>query len=314
MFERAASQTPWPPPPAVMARCQQILGHGENFPVLSLFSPRAARPHIVALYAYCRSVDDLGDESEADRIGGLERWEKNLRRSWQGDAVDDVVLEAAVASATRLGLPLEPYLDLIEANRRDQTQARFSDWPGLRDYCRHSADPVGRLYLRIHGVADPRLDALSDETCTGLQLVNFLQDIREDLEERGRIYLPLETLERYDVEPEDLHHGPAGPRWNQLQAVLGFERERARRHLERGLELVRHLDRRLGATIWIFNRAGVAVLDSLEQVHGDVWNHRPSPGPAAKARLVARGIGALIRGPAQPTRPTVDAVDPEDRP
>ncbi len=285
----------WPPDADAMVACRRVLEHGENFPVLSFLVPRRLASHVVILYAYCRSVDDLGDEAGEDRSAALDRWRSELAGAWAGVPATDPILRATAASASELALPERPYLDLIEANRLDQGRVRFEDFDALRAYCRKSADPVGRLYLALHGIRDDALDRLSDQICTGLQLVNFLQDVAEDRSKRDRIYLPASSMSRFGVREEDLDLGPAGPRWPQLRALLDFERARARALLEEGLALTDSLRGRLAASVWTFAQAGFSTLDLLEAVDGDVWRNRPSPSSIDKARLLARAIWWLAR-------------------
>ena len=165
----------------------------------------------------------------------------------------------------------------------------------LQAYCRKSADPVGRLYLALHGIRDEALDRLSDRICTGLQLVNFLQDVAEDWSKRDRIYLTAEAMNRFGVREGDLDEGPSGPRWPQLRALLDFERARARGFLEEGLALTDSLRGRLAASVWTFTQAGLLTLDLLEAVDGDVWRNRPAPSSIDKARLLTRAIWWLAR-------------------
>ncbi len=272
-----------------------MLRHGENFPVLSLLVPRRLTPHVTVLYAYCRGVDDLGDEAPGDRRAALDEWEEDLRRAWRGAGVANPILRACAASAAARDLPLTPYLDLIEANRRDQERVRFETFSALHDYCRKSADPVGRLYLALFGIRDPRLIHLSDQVCTGLQLVNFLQDIAADLAKRDRIYLPGDSMARFGVTEPDLVAGRAGAGWPRLRAWLDFERSRAGAFLTEGGALADALEGRLAASVRIFAQAGLRVLDALEAVDGDVWRRRPAPSGAAKAQLVAASIWWLLR-------------------
>lgn len=285
----------WPPDGVATAACRRVLGHGENFPVLSFLVPRRLASHVVVLYAYCRSVDDLGDEAEGDRSAALERRRNELVGAWSGLPATDPILRATAASASVLALPLRPYLDLIDANRLDQARVRFSDFDALQAYCRKSADPVGRLYLALHGIRDEALDRLSDRICTGLQLVNFLQDVAEDWSKRDRIYLTAEAMNRFGVREGDLDEGPSGPRWPQLRALLDFERARARGFLEEGLALTDSLRGRLAASVWTFTQAGLLTLDLLEAVDGDVWRNRPAPSSIDKARLLTRAIWWLAR-------------------
>src|SRR5690349_15503489 len=170
----------------------------ENFPVASLLFPRAVRPHLRAIYGFARLVDILGDEYEGDRLAALDALEREVDACYEGEPSWEVmrVLQPTIRSCD---LPREPFLRLIEANRMDQRISQYATWADLKRYCVHSADPVGRLVLGVLGRdADAELVALSDDVCTGLQLVNFLQDVPQDLA-LGRVYLPAEDRACFGV-------------------------------------------------------------------------------------------------------------------
>src|SRR6058998_3220155 len=169
---------------------------GENFPVASLLFPRHLRPHLRRLYGYCRLVDILGDEAEGDRLGLLDELERQVEACYGGEPSWPVLRELRPTIA-EFSLPREPFLRLIEANRMDQRVAEYETWDDLEWYCTRSADPCGRLVLGVlRRLDDEELVAASDSVCTGLQLVNFLQDVPRDLE-LGRVYLPAEDRARF---------------------------------------------------------------------------------------------------------------------
>jgi squalene synthase HpnC len=254
---------------------------GENFPVASLLAPRWARPHLRAVYGFARLVDNLGDEAEGDRGALLDELECEL----DGPPRTEVMRRVHETIAAR-GLPREPFARLIEANRIDQAKSRYETWAEVRDYCTHSADPVGRLVLGIYGRAEePELVALSDLVCTGLQLVNFLQDPPRDLA-LGRVYLPQESLRRFGVTDADL----AGPLTEPVVALLRFEGERARGLLEEGLPLARALGGRPGMSVALYARGGLAALEALEHAGWDVFSGRPAPTRWTFARLALREL------------------------
>ena len=258
---------------------------GENFPAVSMLAPRHARPHLRALYGFARLVDNLGDEVEGDRAALLDALEREL----DGPPETEVMRRLHATIADR-GLPLEPFRRLIEANRIDQERGRYETWEDVREYCTYSADPVGRLVLGIYGRAgEPELVAMSDSVCTGLQLVNFLQDPPRDLS-LGRVYLPQEDLRRFGVTDAAL----AGPLTEPVVALLRFEAERARRLLEQGLPLRRALGGRPGLSVALYARGGLAALDALERVGWDVFTGRPAPTRVTFARLALR---ELVRRP-----------------
>jgi len=257
----------------------------ENFPVASLLFPRGLRPHLRRVYGYCRLVDMLGDEAEGDRLALLDELEREVEACYGGRPSWPVMRELA-PTVREFDLPREPFLRLVEANRMDQRIAEYETWPDLERYCVHSADPCGRLVLGLLRRADePELVAASDDVCTGLQLVNFLQDVPRDLE-LGRIYLPAEDRRRFGVTELDRPNEP-------LRLLLAFESERARSLLEGGGRRLRTgLGGRMGRAVWLFARGGVAALEALEHARYDVFTRRPSP---SRARLARAAVGALVR-------------------
>ena len=254
---------------------------GENFPVVPLLAPRFARPHLRAVYGFARLVDNLGDEAAGDRNALLDELEREL----DGPPRTDVMRRLHETIADR-GLPLEPFRRLIEANRIDQVRQRYETWDDTCEYCTYSADPVGRLVLGIYGRADEaELVAMSDSVCTGLQLVNFLQDPPRDLS-LGRVYLPQEDLRRFGVEDSDL----AGPLTAPVAELLRFEGGRARSLLEQGLPLRQALGGRAGMSVALYARGGLAALDSLQRAGWDVFSGRPAPTRLTFARLAVREL------------------------
>ena len=256
---------------------------GENFPVVSVFAPRWARPHLRAVYGFARLVDNLGDEAAGDRGALLDELERELDGTPQTD-----VMRRLHATIVDRGLPREPFARLIEANRIDQRKSRYESWDEVREYCTYSADPVGRVVLGIYGRdGDPELVAMSDSICTGLQLVNFLQDPPRDLA-LGRVYLPQESLRRFGVSDDDL----AGPLTEPVAQLLSFEGMRARELLEAGLPLRRALGGRPGMAVALYARGGLAALDALEGAGWDVYSSRPAPTRWTFARLA---LAELVR-------------------
>jgi squalene synthase HpnC len=257
---------------------------GENFPVASLLAPRWARPHLRAVYGFARLVDNLGDEAAGDRSALLDELERELERPPRTEIMGR--LHATIAARD---LPLEPFRRLIEANRIDQVRSSYEAWEDVREYCTFSADPVGRIVLGIYGRAgESELLALSDSICTGLQLVNFLQDPPRDLA-LGRVYLPQEDLRRFAVVDAEL----AGPLTASIAQLLRFESERARELLERGLPLADELGGRAGLSVALYARGGLAALEALERAGWDVFSGRPAPNRLTFVRLA---LGELFRG------------------
>jgi squalene synthase HpnC len=241
---------------------------GENFPVAPLFAPREARPHLKAIYGFARLVDNLGDEAHGDRRVLLDELERELEGPPRTE-----IMRRVHATIDACALSVEPFRRLIEANRIDQRKTRYATWEEVREYCTYSADPVGRLVLGIYGKAgEAELVALSDSICTGLQLVNFVQDPPRDLA-LERVYIPQEDLRRFGVEEASL----AGPLTDGIAALLGFEGRRARSLLEAGLPLSSRLGGRPGLSVALYARGGLAALDALERAGWDVFSGRPAP-------------------------------------
>jgi squalene synthase HpnC len=259
---------------------------GENFPVASLAFPRELRPHIRALYSYARLVDILGDELEGGpdaRLAALDELERQVDAAYTGAPTWPVLVELQ-PTIRRFDLPREPFLRLIEANRMDQRVHDYPTWADVKEYCVHSADPCGRLVLGVLGrLDDATAVALSDDVCTGLQLVNFLQDVPRDLA-LGRIYLPAEDRRRFGVTELD-RPSP------ELTELLAFEAERARGLLASGAPLGRRIGGRVGRAVAAFAQGGLAAVDAVERARFDVFTRRPKP---SRARLARAAVGALV--------------------
>jgi squalene synthase HpnC len=269
--------------------CRRIaLGHYENFPVVSWFLPPGLRPHIFALYAYCRGVDDLGDESMGDRLILLDEWETELRHAYAGISTDPRFI-ALGHTIRRFDLPPEPFERLIEANRRDQHVTRYEAFDQLLDYCSYSANPVGQLVLRIFGYDDPALDRLSDATCTALQLANMWQDVARDYT-AGRIYIPSEDMARFEVHEDDIATSRVT---HEVRRLIRFEVRRTREYFARGLPLIDRVDGRLRLDLRLFTLGGLAVLDAIEHQRYDVLTSRPRVSRPRKAWLAVRGLAPV---------------------
>jgi len=257
---------------------------GENFPVGSVLFPRALRPHVRALYCYARFVDELGDAYDGDRLAALDELESQVVLMFEDEPVWPV-LRNVQPTVREFDLPREPFLRLIEANRLDQEKHEYATWDELQHYCTRSADPCGRLVLGVlRRLDDAELVAASDSVCTGLQLVNFLQDVPRDLE-LGRVYLPREDRERFGSPPLDR---PG----DELRSLLRFEAERAATLLRAGDVLRARIGGRLGRAVGLFARGGLAALDALEDANWDVFTQRPKP---SRARLAREAAIVLIR-------------------
>ena len=257
---------------------------GENFPVGSILFPRQLRPHIRALYCYARLVDELGDAYAGDRLAALDVLEREVGAAFAGEATWPV-LRNVQPTIREFELPREPFSRLIEANRMDQRVSEYATWADVKHYCVHSADPCGRLVLGVlHLLDEPELVAASDSVCTGLQLVNFLQDVPRDLG-LGRIYLPADDRHTFGDPPLDR---PS----EDLRALLRFEAARAKELLAAGEVLRDRIGGRLGRAVALFARGGLAALDALEQAGWDIFSGRPRP---SRARLAREAALVLVR-------------------
>jgi squalene synthase HpnC len=245
--------------------------------------PRNLRQHFYNIYAYCRWADDLGDEV-ADPNAALELlnwWEDELRACYAG-RVKHPVFIALRDTIGRFDIPIEPFSNLLVAFRQDQTVHRYQDWDSLMEYCRYSANPVGRLVLYLCEYRDRKRQLLSDYTCTALQLANFWQDVSRDLN-KDRIYIPLDMLSANGVTESDLIARRFDDRYVQMMRDLVT---RTRRLFELGLPLASTLASHLRADIELFSRGGQAVLDAIEGIGFNTLQQRPAVTRARKLKLV----------------------------
>jgi phytoene synthase len=271
---------------AAYASCvRDARGHYENFPVASLLVPRDMRRDVAAIYAFARAADDFADEGHLsidDRHHLLEGWRRRLQHAAASDEAGPdprpgeppntvAIFRALGASIRARGLPLILFEDLLSAFRQDVTVTSYDDWPELLDYCRRSANPVGRLVLRIARYRDPQLDAWSDAMCTALQLTNFWQDLSVD-SARGRSYLP---------ERELLAHGTR-------EAALAAAIRRTRALFDAGRPLCDAVRGRLRYELRATWLGGVRILDRVQRSRLDVVNSRPVLGALDVPWITAR--------------------------
>lgn len=246
--------------------CMQLAGsHYENFPVASWLLPRKLRRPIAVIYAFARNADDFADEghyNEAQRLALLNGYSEKLHRLERGEAVDDTVFIALADVIARHQLPLSLFHDLLSAFAQDVTKKRYSDIAELLDYCRRSANPVGRLLLHLSGNDSELNLQLSDKVCSALQLINFYQDLAQDFSENERIYIPQEEMRRYGVGSE---HFAVRSRETEMVGLLRFQLVRARALMLEGKPLGGRLRGRFGLEIRLIIEGGLAVLDRLEQ-------------------------------------------------
>ncbi len=258
---------------------------GENFPVASRLLPNDVRADLMAIYGFARLVDDVGDEAEADRTALLDQLEAELERAAAGDATHPV-LEQLTPVIGRLESGLDQFRCLIEANRVDQRVNRYQNFEDLVGYCMLSAAPVGRLVLEVFGASTPERVVLSDRVCIALQVVEHLQDVGEDAG-RGRIYLPVEDMERFGCAEAELSGTSAGP---SLRGLVAMEVMRARGLLSAGVPLAATLPVRQRLAVVGFTAGGLAALDSIDRARYDVLANQCRP---RKSGLARRALGAL---------------------
>ncbi len=260
---------------------------GENFPVASRFLPSTLRDELLALYGFARLADDIGDEASGDRDAQLDWLERELDAVYDGAPAHEL-MRRLVGPVHAHRIPRDPFARLIEANRQDQRVVRYETFDDLLGYCHLSADPVGELVLYLFDRATPERIALSNRVCGALQVVEHLQDVREDLE-RGRVYLPAEDMRRFGCGVEDLA-GSVSSR--QLRRLIAFEAARARSLLAAGAPLARTLPPRPALAVAAFTAGGEAVIGALERADHEVLGRTVR---ASKPRRVGALLSFLLR-------------------
>ena len=263
--------------------------HYENFQVVSFLLPKRLHQDFYNVYAFCRWSDDLGDEigDPQESLRLLAWWRGELRAMYAGRPTHPVfvALQATVADHH---LPIEPFDHLIQAFEQDQTVTRYRNFDELFEYCRYSANPVGRLVLGLCGYQDAERQALSDATCTALQLANFWQDVIVDLL-KDRVYLPLDVLERNGYPVDDLFARRFDDRFRRaMKEVVGVARDL----FLKGLPLAGQVDRRLAIDLELFSRGGLKILEKIERQDYDVLRARPV---ISKTERVGLLLGAITR-------------------
>ena len=265
--------------------------HYENFHVASWFLPEALRPHFHSIYAYCRVSDDLGDEvgSTEAALALLDLWGRELDACYEG-RVRHPVFVALAETIRACGIPKEPFADLLTAFRQDQTVTRYANMNEVLGYCRYSANPVGRLVLYACGEASEEKFALSDATCSALQLANFWQDVRVDWG-KGRVYLPQDHMQQFGVSDETIGMGVAT---DGFRALMRYEVDYARSLFEQGLPLVSMVNRDLAIDLDLFSRGGLEILRAIERRNFDVLSARPAISKGSKLALGFRAVCAKL--------------------
>jgi squalene synthase HpnC len=272
--------------PEAYAYCERLARtHYENFSVATWFLPKRLRQHFFNVYAYCRISDDLGDETgdTAASLQLLDEWETELNACYAGSPRHPVFV-ALAGTVREFDIPKHEFSDLLRAFRQDQTVTRYESFDDLLGYCGYSANPVGHLVLYLCGYRDSERQQLSDYTCTALQLANFWQDVSPDFQ-KGRIYLPLESLRKFGVSEANL---AAKQNTTQFIEMMRFEVQRARDWFSRGLPLISKVSRELAIDIELFSRGGQEILNAIERQGYAVLGNRPAISKSRKLALVAR--------------------------
>jgi squalene synthase HpnC len=282
-----------PPLEEAHAYCRRLARtHYENFSVATWFLPKHLRQDFLNVYAYCRISDDLGDEvgDPTAALALLDEWQVELDACYAGTPRHPVFV-ALAETVRKFEIPKHEFSDLLIAFRQDQTITRFETFNDVLAYCRYSANPVGHLVLYLCGYRDAERQQLSDYTCTALQLANFWQDVSIDYA-KGRIYLPLEDFRRHSVTEEDLAKNRNTP---AFCSMMEFEVERARQWFDRGLPLVKKVNKALAVDIELFSRGGQEILNAIERQGFAVLGRRPVISKPRKLALVARAaIGKFL--------------------
>ena len=280
------------------AACRRIARrHYENFPVASAFLPRSLRDPVAAVYAFARGADDFADEPEhaGSRLARLEAWGTQLRRAAAGEA-EHPVFVALGDTLRRHSLPLAPFEDLLSAFRQDAVRSRYDTWAEVIDYCRRSADPIGRILLGLRRLSGADLLRRSDALCTALQLTNFWQDLAIDAG-RGRLYVPRADRERFGVREEDLLSGAAAgtPPFLALMEELAGRTAALYRDSR---DLPGRIGGGLGFQVKLTWLGGRQILERTRRVRFDVYRRRPALGGASLAALAFRACLPLARAQA----------------
>jgi squalene synthase HpnC len=275
------------------AYCERLAkSHYENFSVATWFLPAKLKQHFYNVYAYCRISDDLGDEvgNARQSLELLDQWEAELNACYAGSPRHPVFV-ALAGTIQQFSIPRHEFSDLLMAFRRDQTITRFETFNDILGYCRYSANPVGHLVLYLGGYKDAERQQLSDYTCTALQLANFWQDVAVDYS-KGRIYLPLEDLRRFGATEQDIAQKRTTPQFIEL---MKFEVQRAREWFDRGMPLIKLVNRELAIDLELFSRGGQEILNAIESQRFDVLSNRPVISKKRKLWLVARAaVGKIL--------------------
>lgn len=265
--------------------------HYENFPVASILLPMRLRRPIGLIYAFARNADDFADEGDlppSERLALLDGYKRQLDQISTGKTSDDPLFVAIAAIIQEHALPIQLFYDLLDAFSQDVVKTRYENLGEVMDYCRRSANPVGRLLLHLYRETDERNLAYSDAICSALQIINFLQDIAIDYR-KNRIYIPQDELRRFGVSEQQIAKGDTSGMWWPL---MQFQIERTRKLLQAGAPLGLVLKGRIGLEMRSIIAGGETILRKLHRSHGDMFNHRPVLKPWDWAYMMYRAVRA----------------------
>lgn len=260
------------------------IDHYENFPVASIVLPARLRAPVTAIYRFARCADDIADEGDAtaeQRLAGLAELRAALRRIESGEPAGSPMLDDLACTIRAWHLSMEPFDRLLDAFCQDVTVKRYADFAALMGYCRNSADPVGRLMLALYGVDDEASRQGSDQVCSGLQIVNFIQDVASDWQ-RGRVYLPQEDLARFGLCDDDIARQTRAPAWRDM---MRFQTARAAAMLAHGWPLARRVGGRIGLELRLVVAGASTILRAIDAVDGDIFRRRPTLGRSTWVRV-----------------------------
>jgi squalene synthase HpnC len=265
--------------------------HYENFPVASALLPMRLRKPIGLIYSFARQADDFADEGDLaseQRLALLDGFRKELDCLAAGTLPETEFFHTLAAMIASHQLPLQPFYDLLDAFSQDVVKTRYDNFGEVMDYCRRSANPIGRLLLHLYGEATPRNVGYSDAICSALQIINFLQDVAIDYR-KNRIYFPLDEMKKYRISEQQIARGdPGGMWWGFMQ----FEIERARKLLQSGAPLGLVLRGRIGLEMRTIIAGGETILRKLHKSQGDMFNHRPVLKPWDWGYMLYRAVRA----------------------
>ncbi len=278
-------------PHAVKDSLTLASSHYENFPVASFLLPMRLRQPIGLIYAFARNADDFADEGDLlpeQRLALLEDYRQQLHKISAGEPADTPLFVALAAIIRQYQLPVQLFHDLLDAFSQDVTKSRYQNFGEVMDYCRRSANPVGRLLLHLYGELDERSLAYSDAICSALQLINFWQDVAIDYK-KDRVYLPQDELRKFHVTEAQIGRGDPGGNWSML---MQFQIDRTRKLLQGGAPLGLVLKGRIGLEMRSIIAGGETILRKLHRHRGDMFNHRPVLRPWDWAYMTYRAIRA----------------------